>query len=158
MKKTRHNVAGISQAELNQVVCGAVEKYLEALSEKGSLRIEGEIPDFTDYVHSISFANNDFVKRAGSLYEELTAQCDLQKVKDVICWEFNLLPQQFHIEERTDKGAVVSMVVFVLNKGVSRIEIGEIKHRMGTFDYFERAVRKPNSGFVVLVFEPRLQQ
>ena len=101
-------------------------------------RIEGNIPDVSDLISNVSYANDAFVQdNISEMNEGLIMTHDINSVKNIICRKFNLRPQQFCITSRNFDNTIVYLGVIILEKGASQNVIGEIKHYMQTFGYFK---------------------
>lgn len=154
----KNKIIRISQKDLEKIVKEAIRRYIEFLSTKNDVQQPNEIPDMSDLVKNISYANKDFVDGNEDLSEGLIHTYDIKKVKKIICRKFNLLPQQFLIDTRTDNGTLIELPVIILSNNTPGNIVGDIKHMMGTCGYFEATDPIQRAGFFGLVFEPHFSK
>ena len=154
MNRTR--IIKVSQEKLEEIVREVIKEYLEAIqSKETNFRIEGDIPDVSELIRNMNFSNKDLIqKKKDSVNEGLIQTYDANKVKDIVCRKFNLVPQQFHIEPITDNGTTVNLIAILLNSRISKSEIGDIINLMRTCGYFEYSKPFINGPFITYFFEP----
>jgi len=156
MKRNNTRKINLTDKELEKIIRDAMQSYIEVQTdEENNGRIEDDIPDISDYVASVNYGNDDYVKRnLPEINEGLIMTHDINRAKNIICRKFNLLPQQFSISPRNFDGTIVSLAVIILQKGTSQSTIGEIKHYMQTLGYFECVPQNFVKGKIILIFEP----
>lgn len=159
MRKNNKKII-LSSEELEDIIHNAIEKYLNSLRiETKSGRIDGEIPDISEFASKLSYANNDLINQKDEFINEgLIHTYDIEKVKDMVCRKFDLLPNQFHIEKRYDNNVITDICMIILKSDISNNFIGEIKHFMQTCGYFEAFKKRYLKNNIVLTFEPRFSK
>lgn len=160
MKRTIDGKIILTDKELRIIIQDALLSYISDNTSNGnSGRIEGNIPDVSDLISNVSYANDAFVQdNISEMNEGLIMTHDINSVKNIICRKFNLRPQQFCITSRNFDNTIVYLGVIILEKGASQNVIGEIKHYMQTFGYFECVKPKYVEEKIVLVFEPHFSK
>lgn len=155
MKKLSGKKIVVSETELEELINNAIKKYLGVQRKVSSGRIEGEIPDISEWAKTVSYSNDEFVKSSGQdMNEGLIRTYDVNHTKKIICRKFNLNDNQFCVQKRNDNGTDVNIVFILLDKGIDKQTIGEIKHLMGVCGYFECYPQTNRNGVITLVFEP----
>ena len=132
MKRTINGKIILTDKELRIIIQDALLSYISDNTNNGnSGRIEGNIPDVSDLISNVNYANDAFVQdNISEMNEGLIMTHDINSVKNIICRKFNLRPQQFCITSRNFDGTVAYLGVIILEKGASQNVIGEIKHYM----------------------------
>ena len=156
----KNNETTINPKNLRDIIKKSVDSYLKKRKlQNNSGRINGSIPDISDFVSKICYDNFDFVKNQKyDLNEGLIHTYDVDKVKNIVCIKFNLVPDQFRIENRGGDESLVKLVFILLDKDVSKNVIGDIKHFMSTCGYFLAYPQEIYEEIIVLIFEPRFSE
>lgn len=160
MKRTIDGEIILTDKELRIIIQDALLSYISDNASNGnSGRIEGNIPDVSDLISNVSYANDAFVQdNISEINEGLIMTHDINSAKNIICRKFNLRPQQFCITSRSFDNTIVNLGVIILEKGSSQSVIGEIKHYMQTLGYFECVKPKYVEEKIVLIFEPHFSK
>lgn len=152
--KSKHR---INKEDIRRIVQETLTAYLDTkdAQQRNSGRIEGPIPDLTNYFNSLLLTNKDYGKR--NLEENLINTYDINTVKKMFCWKFGIDPQQFVVIDKPYNGMTLTCRI-VLDKGVDNNTIGEMKHFMDTCGYFEFYEPQDEDGFRILFFEPQFSK
>lgn len=160
MKRTIDRKIKLTDKELRIIIQDALLSYISDNNSNGnSGRIEGNIPDVSDLISKMNYANDAFVQdNISEINEGLIMTHDINSAKNIICRKFNLRPQQFCISPISFDNTIVNLGVIILEKGTSQNVIGEIKHYMQTLGYFECVKPEYVEEKIVLVFEPHFSK
>lgn len=160
MKRTIDRKIKLTDKELRKIIQDALLSYISDNTSNGnSGRIEGNIPDVSDLILKMNYANDAFVQdNISEINEGLIMTHDIHSAKNIICRKFNLQSQQFCITPINFDNTIVNLGVIILEKGTSQNVIGEIKHYMQTLGYFECVKPKYVEEKIVLIFEPHFSK
>lgn len=160
MKRTIDRKIKLTDKELRKIIQDALLSYISDNTSNGnSGRIEGNIPDVSDLISKLNYANDAFVQdNISEINEGLIMTHDIHSAKNIICRKFNLQSQQFCITPINFDNTIVNLGVIILEKGTSQNVIGEIKHYMQTLGYFECVKPKYVEEKIVLIFEPHFSK
>lgn len=153
MKRTIDRKIKLTDKELRKIIQDALLSYISDNTSNGnSGRIEGNIPDVSDLLSKMNYANDAFVQdNISEINEELIMTHDIHSAKNIICRKFNLQSQQFCITPINFDNTIVNLGVIILEKGTSQNVIGEIKYYMQTLGYFECVKPKYVEEKIVLI-------
>ena len=150
----------VSEKKLEEIVRKAVEEYLEAIKPKeNNFRIEGDIPDISSLFKNAKFSDSDLAHKDNDRVDEgLIQTYDANKVKDIVCRKFNLLPEQFYIEPVTENGRTVELIAIVLDNKLTKNEVGDVINLMRTCGYFQYQQNRIYGKQTVYFFEPHFSK
>lgn len=148
----------MTDKELRRVVQNTLDIYLKSnnssFNEKSG-KINGKIPDISDFIKKVSYDNTDFIEsQMLGLNEVVLKTCDIDTVRNMFCRKFVGLSNQFQVHWINCNGEMIGIATIILNKNMSNNIMGEIRHFVQSCGYFECVSPQIQNDKIILVFEP----
>lgn len=110
----------MTEKELRKVVQDTLNTYLksnDSSSNGKSGKIDGKMPDISDFIKKMSYDNTDFIEsQMLGLNEVILKTCDISTVRNMFCRRFVDLSNQFQAHWINCNGETIGIATIILDK------------------------------------------